>query len=267
MGWDDKLSEAKKAASEKAARAKEEGSSKIEDTADSVSETIPGWEDIREYAEGAKKEAVLEYQYTKTGLLHPISRWRVIADKAQDDPLYTIKRLALLDTELREEIVEETVGVGKREARFWATIPYQEFAKKGSKFKQPLYSYGTTALNVSREVDFERTYQYGKYGAKAGAKYGDYIPVVGDFGPHIGFTTGVVMGAADSIDAIDAKEIRESVEPASDAAEEMIQTESDQLQNKMFRGGVAYAESRFGKSTEPSLDELAEMDYSDFAHK
>lgn len=266
MGWDDKLSEAKEASTEKVTRAKENTSSKIEDKVDSVSESIPDRGDAKNLAERTKREAALEYRYAKTGLRHPVSRCQVLLNRTRDDPLRTIKGLVLLDAQVREEIVEETVDVSNGEARFWATISYEQFAEKGTQLRQPILYFGGEALKISREVDFGQTYRYGKYGAKAGADYGRYIPVVGDFGPHVGFTFGAAMGAATSIDLIDAERIKETTEPASAAAEELAQTEGDPLRTKMLRGGVAYAESSFGRATDPTLDELIEMDYRDFAN-
>ena len=267
MGWGDKISEAKESASESVSEAKENASSKIDKATDSLSESTPDSEDIRDISNRVKKRVVLDYQYAKGGFRHPIRRQRIVARKIRDDPLGTLKGIALGDEELMNEIMEETKAAAEREAAFWATMSYQDFVAKGSQFKQPVYSYGTTALDVSREINPKQTYQYGKYGAKAGAKYGDYLPIVGNVAPHLGFVIGSLMGAADSVDAIEATDILDNLEPASEAAEEMIRSESDRLRNKMFEGGVAYAESRFGQPTEPTLDELAEMDYDDFAKR
>jgi hypothetical protein len=267
MGWGNKISKAKKSASESVSEAKENVSSKIGEKTDSLSESIPDSEDLRDISTRAKKRAGLEYRYAKVGLRHPIRRNRVVAKKIQDKPFRTLKGLMISDTELVKEIVNEVEAADEREATFWATVSYQDFAAKGAKLKQPVYSYGTMALDVSKEINPGQTYQYGKYGAKAGAKYGDYIPIVGNVAPHLGFVFGSLIGAADSADAIEASKLLENLEPASDAAEEMIQDESDRIRNKMFKGGVAYAESRFGQTTEPTLDDLTKMDYDDFANR
>lgn len=266
MEWDDKLSEAKEASTDKVARAKDQASSKIEGTVDSVSDTIPDREDAKDLADKTKRGAVLEYRYAKTGFRHPISRQKVLVKRMRDDPLRTIKGVLLLDTQAREELIEETVGVSEREAHLWATISYQQFANKGPQVKQPAIYYTKEALELSREIDFGQTFRFGKYGAKAGAKYGDYVPIIGDLGPYIGFAVGAATGVADGINVIDAGIIEENTGPASDAADEIIQTEEDQFRTRIFRGGAAFAESRFGHPTEPTLNELVKMDYRDFAN-
>lgn len=265
MGWNDKLSEAKEEASERVSGTKENASSKVAGATELLSGTLPTSESIGDIAHRAKERATLEYRYTKSGLRHPIRRVRVVASKYREDPARTFKGLLIEDEEVMEEIIEATKATERQRANFWTTVSYQDFASKGSRVKQPVQSYGATALDLSRDINPKQTYRYGKYGAKAGAKYGDYLPVVGDLAPQLGFVAGALVGAADSVDAIDGAELLENIEPASDAVEEVAYTESDQLRTKMFRGGVAYAESRFGRSSEPNLDELVDMDYDDFA--
>jgi hypothetical protein len=269
------LSQAKDSVTETASDAKETASETVDDLTDSIpsgpgtgrlpGNTVP--DPTGSLSSRLKYWGSLQWRYTANGVRNPASRTQAFYERLAEQPVDTLKRKGLGDPELMEQIIAETEAAEVEISHPFADMSYPDFAGTAPQVGPAARTYGKRAVEFSKEVEFEETYRYGRDGAKAGAKYGDYIPVVGDFAPYLGAGVGVLLSIANASDRIDAEDILDAVGPMSDAADEVIDDEDADLGEKIVRGGVVYADSRYGDPSGDDLDDLLDMDFDEFAGK